>query len=159
MKEIIQNPGLHHIVRNVSSFLDAKSLAQCRLVCHTWRDLIDNDRPWLLFQLRHLHSQEKTFVDYSANKGKPKVKGTIQDRFPEWNAFIRQVSRKQSITRLKETVRLMWTYFNKDYMSYCTDPFQDSVVHSKVQAVQLWIDCGLLKIWLKKKDTKTFWKF
>ena len=121
MEEFLTNPGLCHIVRNISSFLDPKSLAQCRRVCHSWKDLIDNDRPWLVFQLQHIHGKEKTF----GAEGKPKVKDTIAKRFPEWSAFIQKVSRKQNIQRLKETVRHMWPYFNDETMAY-----------TKVQTIQ-----------------------
>ena len=44
MEELLENEGLYFIVKNISSFLDAKSLAQCRLVCQSYRNLIDNDR-------------------------------------------------------------------------------------------------------------------
>merc|ERR1712115_620403 len=44
MEEILENPGLCHIVMNISRYLDPKSLAQCRAVCYSWQDLIDNDR-------------------------------------------------------------------------------------------------------------------
>ena len=86
LNELIQNPGLHNIVYHVSSFLDAKSLAQCRLVCHSWKDLIENDPPWLVFQLEHIHAQEKTFV-HQCSKDKPSVKSTIKERFQEWFAL------------------------------------------------------------------------
>ena len=82
MEELIENRGLCHIVRNISSFLDAKSLAQCRLVSKSWRKLIDNDRQWLTFQLEHIHSHEKDFVDYKV-EGNPIVKMTIKERFPK----------------------------------------------------------------------------
>ena len=124
MQEILKNPGLNGIVYHISRFLDGKSLAQCRLVSQSWRNLIDNDRPWLVFQLQHIHGKEKTF----GAEGKPKVKDTIENRFPEWSAFIQQVSRKQSIQRLKVIVQEMWTYFNDETMSYNRSPFHDSVV-------------------------------
>ena len=85
MKEFLENPGLCHIVRNISSFLDPKSLAQCRAVCHSWKDSIDNSRKWLIFQLEHIHNQEKSFIDYDAYEV---VKSTIKARFPEWNTFV-----------------------------------------------------------------------
>jgi len=142
MKELIENPGHCHIVRNISSFLDVKSLAQCRLVCHSWRDLIDNDRPWLVFQLQHIHGQEKRFVDY-LTKGKPKVKDTIDKRFLEWSAFIQQVSRKQSIQSLKGIVREMWRYFKDELVSYNANPLHDSVGKSRLKSVKLLADCGI----------------
>ena len=93
MEEILANPGLSHIVRNISSYLDPKSLAQCRVVCHSWKDLIDNDRQWLIFQLEHIHNQEKILTEYNV-KDKPKMKSTITARFPEWNACIEEVLKK-----------------------------------------------------------------
>ena len=58
MEELLENEGLDFIVKNISSFLDAKSLAQCRLVCQSYRNLIDNDRQWLIFQLEHIQKQK-----------------------------------------------------------------------------------------------------
>ena len=114
MEKLLANPGHCQIVRHISSFLDVKSLAQCRLVCHTWRDLIDNDRPWLVVQLQHIHSQEKTYVDKltPSNYGNP-VSITIEERFPEWCAFIQ----KQRMAKLKEIVRQMWTNLDVILMS------------------------------------------
>ena len=96
MEELLTNRGLCHIVRNISRFLDPKSLAQCRVVCHSWKNSIDNDRQWLIFQLEHIHNQEKTFIDYGS-KDKAKVKKSIKTRFPEWNAFVEEVSKRQNI--------------------------------------------------------------
>ena len=111
---LLENPGLHNIVRNISSYLDPKSLAQCRLVSHSWKDSIDNDRQWFIFQLERIHNQEITGdeIDYVELK-KYKVKTTIKARFPEWNTFIEEVSRRQNIPMLKEIVKDMWIYFKE----------------------------------------------
>ena len=63
MEELLENQGLCHLVRHISSFLDPKSLGRCRVVCHSWRDSIDNDRQWLIYQLDHIQNKEKIFVD------------------------------------------------------------------------------------------------
>ena len=82
MEKILANQGLIHIVRNISSFLDPKSLAQCRLVNHSWKYSIDNDRQWFIFQLEHVHNQEITGdeIDYVELK-KYKVTTTIKVNF------------------------------------------------------------------------------
>ena len=139
MEELMANPGYCQIVRNISSFLDAKSLAQCRLVSQSWRDLIDHDRTWLVFQLEHIHTKEKTFVDRFPD-GEPSVKSTIQERCPEWYKFIQQISRKQSIPRLKETVRQMWIYFGRIFVF---NPLHNAIVRSNTEFVQLLFDCGI----------------
>jgi len=140
LKELIANPGHSCIVRNISSFLDAKSLAQCRLVSQSWKDLIDNNRPWLVFQLEHIHTKEKTFVDQEA-EDKPSVKTTIKERFSEWYKFIQQISRKQSIPRLTEIVRQMWIYMNDQI--YDDNPLHSAISKSDTQYVQVLVDCGI----------------
>ena len=95
MKEILVIPGLQHIAHNVSRFLDAKSLAQCRLVCQSWRNLIDNDRPWLIFQLQHIQNRRKMLG--TSSEGRPIVQISIQEAHPEWCNFIQQVSKKLTI--------------------------------------------------------------
>ena len=109
MKELLENAGLCHLVRHLSSFLDVKSLAQCRLVSQAWRDLIENDRPWWIFQLEHIQTKEKMFVE-----GKKPFKSTIMARFPKWTGFTKEFSRNQRIVRLKKLVEEMWIYFNDD---------------------------------------------
>ena len=64
MGDLLANPGLDHIVRHISSFLDAPNLAQCRLVCHAWKVMIDDHRQWLSFQLEHIQSTKKEFKNF-----------------------------------------------------------------------------------------------
>ena len=82
MDAFLDNPGLNHIVKLISSHLNPESLAQCRLVCKTWRVLIDNHRTWMVFQLDHIKNQEKYFYD---EKGPYTLKKKLSERFPEWN--------------------------------------------------------------------------
>ena len=142
MKEILNNPGLNGIANHISGFLDVKSLAHCRLVCYSWRDLIDNDRPWLIFQLEHIQSREKTYIDI-LQPGKPKVKGIIKERFPEWTSFTEKISRRRSIPILKEVLRQMWIYFNDNDMSFYRNPFHHAVAKSNIDFVKLLIRCGI----------------
>ena len=142
MEEFLANPGLYHVVRNISSYLDPKSLAQCRVICHSWKDSIDNDRRWLIFQLKHIHDQEKTFVNYFV-KDEPKVKSAIKARFPKWNAFIEEVSRRQNIPILKEIVNGMWIYFKDESMNFKRNPLHHAVAKSDMVFVQLLIKSGI----------------
>ena len=135
MKEFLENEGLSHLVRNISSFLDRKSLAQCRRVCHSWKDLIDNDRCWLIFQLEHIHNVKKIFEG--------NFKSTIKERFPEWNAFIEEASKRQNISRLKEIVDYMWIYFKNESINSIRSPLHCAVEDSNIGFVQLLIKIGI----------------
>ena len=139
MEKLLTNPGLCHIVRNISSFLDPKSLAQCRVVCHSLKDFIDNDRQWLIYQLEHIHKKKKTFI----KKDESKVKKSIKTRFPEWNAFIEELSKRQNIPILKEVVKHMWIYFKDESMKYSRNPLHSAVENSNIEFTQILINNGI----------------
>ena len=142
MEELLANQGLCLIVKHISSFLDPKSLAQCRGGCHSWKNLIDNDRNGLIFHLEQILNCEKTFID-CYEKDKPKVRSTIHKRFPEWKVVNEQFSRKQIIPKLKDFVKFMWIYFKNESMSYHKNPFNYAVFLSNIELVQLLIDIGI----------------
>ena len=96
----------------------------------------------MIFQLEHIHNQEKIFIDPSV-KDKPKVKSTIKARFPEWNAFVEEVSRRQNFPILKEIVKDMWIYFKDESMDYYINPLQHAVIKSNIGFVQLLIKSGI----------------
>ena len=147
MKEFLENPGLWHIGNHISSFLDAKSLAECRLVCHSWRDLIDNDAPWYIFQLEHLENKKKIVFDPLRML---KRTLTIKERFPEFTNFIQEISRKESVTNLTMLVNQMWIYFKDHTVDYYTSPHMHAVLKSNVEFLQLFtkydIDLKMTKI-------------
>ena len=136
MEAFLTNEGLCHIVNHISSFSDPKSLAQCRKVCHSWKNSIDNDRRWLILQLEHIQKKEKIFIDWYKNE---KTTMTILERFPEWNAVVKQFSRNRNIPRLKEFVQYMWIYFNDESINFYRNPLHDFVAKSNIGFVELMI--------------------
>ena len=96
MEKILANEGLNPIVRNISRFLDPKSLAQCRKVCYSWKNLIDNDKQWWIFQLEHILTKEKIFLI-----NKVKSTKSIKTNFPEWNSFSEEVSKRKKHSNIK----------------------------------------------------------
>ena len=142
MKELLENQGLCHLVRHISSFLDPKSLGRCRVVCHSWRESIDNDRQWLIYQLDHIQNKEKLFVDVKKEE-RPTLKLSISRRFPEWDSVIGKFSRKQSIPRLKEFVKHMWIYFKDKPMSFYRNPLSEAAAKSNMEFVELLINSSI----------------
>ena len=47
MEQFFINPGLSHIGENILMNLDCNSLILCRIVCQTWKIILDNPRFWL----------------------------------------------------------------------------------------------------------------
>ena len=60
MEQFLASPGLYHIVTNISRNFDAKDLAKCRLVSQAWKDIVDNDRNWWIFQLEHMKIKKRS---------------------------------------------------------------------------------------------------
>ena len=140
MEEFLENQGLCHIVRNISGFLDAQSMANCRLVCHSWKDLIDNERPWWNFQLYHISSNKKKCL-FNGNDNKVEWKSYYIKIFPEVKAVTEEFSKRQSIPKLQEFVKEMWIYFRDD--NAIMGPLGYAIYQSNVKFVQLLIDGGI----------------
>ena len=49
----MDNNGLKGIAYKIFSFLDGDSLVQCRKVCRSWKNFIDNE--WSMLQLQIVH--------------------------------------------------------------------------------------------------------
>ena len=145
IEALLSNPGLNLIIIHISSYLEPKSMAQCRLVSKRWKDLIDNHRKWLIYQHEHIFTEEKLFRDRRQTghwAGNPTPFISILERFPEW-LIVHRLFSKESISRLKSYVRHMWIYFKDDRMCFYTNPLHDAAAKSNVEFVQLMIDCGI----------------
>ena len=168
MEEMLATTGLQHIIKHISGFLDAKSLASCRLVSQSWRDMIDNHRLWLIFQLEYIHGQKKRFIrryedvdftfrdecriglfhkleletEFDSNSQlKPT---TIRKLFPKWSDFAKEIpTRMKSIGRLKEFTRQMWIYFKDQDVDYVINPLAYAVKKSNAEFVKLLINAGI----------------
>ena len=99
MDVLLANQGFDLLINHISSFLDAKSLAQCRLVSKPWKALIDKHRLWLIFQLDHMQNHEKSFINHGKYK-KTLEKANISTKFPEWNQ-VTDKFKKANISSLK----------------------------------------------------------
>ena len=134
-EELLANQGLSLIVKHISSFLDVKSLAKCRLVNKAWKDLIENHRNWFVYQLDYLRTREQAISSVIGSD-----KWTIEKSYPGWNAGIQRVSKKLNVPRLKEVTKHLWTYFETE--AFGEDPLQDAIENSNFETVQLLIDSG-----------------
>ena len=45
---LMENPGFSHLVENILLHLDHKDLQTCRLVCHSWKNQIDQPHLWIM---------------------------------------------------------------------------------------------------------------
>merc|ERR1711884_935317 len=87
---------------------------------------IHRRRQWLIYQLKQIHSEDKFFTDYES-EDQPKVKSSIKNRFPEWNAFVEEVSKSLDVVMVQVFIKYMWIYFKDESISYECDPFHDAI--------------------------------
>ena len=147
MKELLLRPGLYHIVNHISSFLDPKSLAQCRLVSKDWQSIIDEDRKWWIQQLEYINKQKKTIL---LRKGFGGFSGT--GTLPKWNIALEQfISRKPKMSVLREFVAKMWMWFYMKFKHFpdgtpmfpgYLPPLHFFAAMCDIQFIQLLIDAG-----------------
>ena len=50
MDELVRNPGLNHLPKQIIFLLDFKTIGRCRLVSKAWKNLIDEDKLWWFLQ-------------------------------------------------------------------------------------------------------------
>ena len=62
--KITKNPGLQHVMEDIFKLLDKKSLMNCRLVNHSWKNILDQPNFWL----KNLIEDEKDFLKSSDEK-------------------------------------------------------------------------------------------
>ena len=128
MEELLTNPGLSRIINHISSFLDVKSLAQCRLVSQSWRRLVE--RQWQLLQLEHMKTIETD---------KAIVRGTISNNFLEW-IEIMDLYKTQNTPKLRNFVQEMWTYeYNDTFYNSKRNPLFDLSSNYNIEFLQTLI--------------------
>ena len=59
ISKLLENPGLQHLLIDILSCLDNKSLVKCRQVTKSWRDCIDRTRVLLMTQLDYLKAMTR----------------------------------------------------------------------------------------------------
>ena len=122
IQDLIQNQGLKHVAEEIIGYLDAKSLANCRLVSKSWRDLVENGKIWWILQLQDMMTKQRS-VDL-----RPLI---FLNHFPPWKEVIEFfASRSKSSPEMtRQFCRSMEFYLNesdnlfvKKRMYYYFDP-------------------------------------
>ena len=104
-------PGLHHLTSNILSYLDTKSLANCRLLSKSFKDLIDNDRSMLSKQIAQVMNQKSySYSDESVS--------TISEKRPEWQAVITSFQKNENSDCLKELLLVLKSFYEDGYSSF-----------------------------------------
>ena len=139
METLLQNEGLCHIVTNVIRFLDKKSIANCRQVSRSFKNLIDYDRTWIGLQLEHICYEKKKFI----NCWDEFVTTTINEKFESFVQSIQPFIAKGIKPDLHYLVKEMWIYFKNDSQNISHSPLHEAIAVSNVSLVKILMHAGV----------------
>ena len=114
MQQFITNEGLKHLAEEIFRNLDVKSLAKCRLVCNSWKHVIDQNRHLWILHLKNLRKNPKLFVDVFKSKVLRQSRALFLSRFPTWTSTFDYFENEAKIQKLEEFV----TRFHSVYLNY-----------------------------------------
>ena len=141
IQDLIQNQGLKHIAEEIIGYLDAKSLANCRLVSKSWRDLVENGKIWWILQLQDMMTKQRS-VDL-----RPLI---FLNHFPPWKEVIEFFASrgKSSPEMTRQFCRSMEFYLNesddlflKKGMYYYFDPLTLAIQHGDIDFIECILQC------------------
>ena len=117
MQGLIMNEGLKHLAEDIFGHLDASSLANCRLACHSWRCIIDENRHWWNLHVKKIRITRMFFVDrFLLKNGRKQERNSYDfflDKFPTWNSILTHFENKAPLQIFQEFVLLLYnTYFD-----------------------------------------------
>ena len=143
----MDNNGLKGIAYKIFSFLDGDSLVQCRKVCRSWKNFIDNEWSMLQLQIVHLKRQPGLVRD---DDGKPfsqyadeilveldfgplfKIMEKTRNK-PELRVFIKMCQEWVSVSRL--------SHRNFDFESLYHKWYEHTVDHHRHEKLKLFLHC------------------
>ena len=115
---LLSNPGLAHIAEHIVSFLDDKSMAQCRLVSKNYNVfLLDIWQNMTLKEAHRLCETKLKISDDGTIDGKLS-ETTIFEEWPDWKEVLKEVTKLEDLSAvtwlLKEYFRYIWHYDTKE---------------------------------------------
>ena len=143
----MDNNGLKGIAYKIFSFLDGDSLFQCRKVCRSWKNFIDNEWSMLQLQIVQLRRQPGLIRD---DDGKPfsqyadgiwdeldfgplfKIMEKTRNK-PELRVFIKMCQEWVSLSRL--------SHRNLDFEYLYHRWYEHTVDHHRHEILKLLLDC------------------
>ena len=90
------------VPQHIFSYLDPKSLSNCRLVAFSWKECIDDHKFWYCLQLEDLEKKKVDFKDL-----------TLVQAFPEWEEALLYFKSRVPLETLK-----LFTLHLKDYFKH-----------------------------------------
>ena len=128
----MNNNGFKQIADKLLSFLDCKSFFQCRLVCRSWKNFIDNEWSMLQMQIFHLKEDVQNQINLE-----PVIK--IMKKNPnksELRVFIKicqeLVSKRCNFKLACHPVEYMIDHHRHQELTILLHPFKDAEIYTHI---------------------------
>ena len=138
-QDLIQNQGLKHVAEKIFGYLDAKSLANCREVSKSWRDLIDDGKMWWILQLQEMMTKEHHRQDVQDSF-------IFLDEFPNWKEVLDFFTTKATPEMTGYFCHYMEFYLNQNLCTalgrvFYFDPLALAINYGHIEFVKLTLQC------------------
>ena len=140
----MNNNGFKQIAYKIFSFLDCNSFVQCRQVCRSWKNFIDNEWSMLQLQIFHLKRQPDK-IDEVDKDGKP-----YHHLLNEWQLNLGPLIKIMEKTTNKSKLRAFINMCQELVSNHCClklqeDPLRYMIDHHRHQELELLIDYPIPK--------------
>ena len=138
----MDNPGLEHIVMEIFSYLDYKSLTNCQLVSHRWKKFIKESKPIWRAQVNKTKFRVLKNYTHIWRANVNQITGTwecrFETKFPLWKIIINNM-KTQSIQDMITFVKYMDYYFKTDWKQAKEprDPVFDAILNKNVELLEV----------------------
>ena len=91
------------IVAKILTYLDSKSLLQCRQVSKSFMQFIDNERSLVIFQLEQIRNKRIRIITPNGRK----QYSSLNAKYPQWNPILDQIQEKEKIENLQSILQCL----------------------------------------------------
>ena len=143
----MKNNGFKGIAFKIFSYLDCGSFVQCRQVCRSWKNFIDNEWPMLQLQIFHLkrHTNDQMAPVREWPRGYNSFELNLEPLFK-----IMENSKNKS--KLRVFINMCQELALQRCHKLLDEPLQYMIDHHRHQELEILIDYPIQKTWKKNGE-------
>ena len=132
---LMNNTGFKQIADKILSLLDCKSFFQCRLVCRSWKNFIDNEWSMLQLQIFHLKRHPNEINEY----GEPH-QILLNEHWLNFGALIKIMEKTTNKSKLRVFIKMCQELVSKRCHYLNDDILQYMIAHHRHQELEMLLD-------------------
>ena len=134
----MNNTGFKGIADKIMSFLDSKSFVQCRLVCRSWKNFIDNEWSMLQRQIFHLKKHPNK-IDYIDDTPYP-IQFILNEHHLNFGPLIKIMEKSKDKSKLRVFINLCRELASDRYHLLNEDLLKCMIDQHRHQELEMLLD-------------------